>query len=139
MEKNPENEVVVLLHDMNGNELREGDLVMVQLEKPMLIGFITKVDEPSILTKEKRPGVVTVTGTVRLPFVPRQRQIMGQVAKLVNPAAEAFVNKLSESIRQGVVKKESVSESGADGKATGPTLVVESTDVRKEDDSPSAS
>ncbi len=121
METNSENEVKIYLVDMNGNELREGDLVMVQLEKPMLVGFITKIDEPSILTKEKRPGVMTVTGTVRLAFIPRQRQSMGQIAKLVDPRAKSFVAAIAEQVR-------STRESEATHvNASGPTIVPDAT------------
>ncbi|SRR5260370_34478111 len=116
---------VVLLHDMNSNELREGDLVIVLLEKPILVGFISKIEEPSILTKEKRPGIITITGATKLMFIPRQPQYLQNVAKLVNPHAESFVNAIADKIRQGadasVHKKENETEGP---KANGPTLVT---------------
>jgi hypothetical protein len=103
-----ENEVASLLRDMNGNVLRKGDLVLVMLEKPILVGFIADIKEPSILTnRDKNPvGVVTVQGSVRLPFKPNQVQILAQTAKLVDPRAESFVNALAQQVKQGAKQKE---------------------------------
>jgi hypothetical protein len=133
MANNSEEEGKVnLLRDMNSNDLREGDLVLVLLEKPILVGFITQIDEPSVLTKEKRPGVITVTGTVKLPFVPRQLQYMQQVVKLVDPRANALVNALSAQINK--------EQASAAKKESGPTLVPksEATPVADATDAPAA-
>ena len=125
---NTEEEKVNLLHDMNSNELREGDLVMVLLEKPILVGFITKIDEPSVLTKEKRPGIITVTGTTKLMFAPRQIQYMQQVAKLVDPRANALVNAIAEQVNKAHAHASVNTDKKESGATTenvsGPTLVT---------------
>ena len=83
----------IYLRDMNGNALRQGDLVMVLLEKPVLVGFISEITEPSILTTRDKnpPGVLVVTGTIRIPFAPNVVQILRQTAKLVDPRSETLV------------------------------------------------
>lgn len=95
-------EKIILLRDMNGNPLREGDLVMVILEKPLLVGFITELKEPSILTnRDKNPmGVMTVSGTIRLPFPPNQMHILKQTAKLVDPHSDALINALMNKSKE---------------------------------------
>lgn len=87
-----------LLRDMNGNSIREGDLVMVLLEKPVLVGFVSEIKEPSVLTSREKnpPGVITVTGTIKIPFAPNQLQILRQTAKLVDPRSEALIDALTK-------------------------------------------
>ena len=126
-----EQEVTSLLRDMNGNVLREGDLVMVILEKPVLVGFITKINTPSIITgaNKSQPGIMSVAGTVSIPFNPRQVNLLQQTAKLVDPRAETLVNAIADSVRRGRADvKLPETESGTEGvKATGPTLVSSAT------------
>ena len=115
-----------LLRDMNNNTLRQGDLVMVLLEKPMLVGFISEIVEPSIITSrdKNQPGVLVVTGTIKIPFAPNVLQILRQTAKLVDPRAEALVDAITKHVgaSHAVVelppKKEPVVEN-----STGPSLV----------------
>lgn len=97
-----------LLRDMNGNALREGDLVMVLLEKPVLVGFISEIKEPSVLTTRDKnpPGVLTVTGTIKIPFAPNQLQILRQTAKLVDPRAEGLINAITDSVNKGRLNPE---------------------------------
>jgi hypothetical protein len=131
METNSEE--VILLRDMNGNALRQGDLVMVLLEKPILVGFITEIKEPSIIDpKEKNaPGVVVITGTTRIPFAPRRLQILGQTVKLVDPRAEALVDAITKHVDKNatlpsVADLDAVAkEKEASEQTTGPTLVKE--------------
>jgi|HubBroStandDraft_2_1064218.scaffolds.fasta_scaffold148610_2 hypothetical protein len=116
-------EALSLLKDMNGNSLREGDLVMVLLEKPVLVGFIAEIREPSVLTsRDKNPmGVMTVKGQISIPFNPKQIQFLRQTAKLVDPRAEALVAAIAVESGMGAAGKK---ENGtSDPKATGPTLV----------------
>lgn len=91
----------VLAMDMNGNPLREGDLVMILLEKPALVGFITEMQTPSVLTSkaEQAPGIMVVNGRISIPFDPRRAQYLRQTAKLVNPGAENFVNKIMDKLK----------------------------------------
>jgi hypothetical protein len=105
---------------MNGNGLREGDLVIVLLEKPVLVGFITAIKEPSVLTARDKnpPGVLTVTGTISIPFAPNQIQFLRQTAKLVDPRSEALVNALSGIADIPLTKKEPTAEN-----SVGPSLV----------------
>lgn len=132
-------EVNSLLKDMNGNSLREGDLVMVLLEKPVLVGFITKLHTPSILTSKDKsqPGIMTVTGTVSIPFNPRSASFLQQAAKLVDPRAENLVNAIADSFRNrktsgsaglhadiNIHKSEDQNENEADDKKPGPALVT---------------
>ena len=128
-----EQEKVSLLRDMNGNALREGDLVMVLLEKPVLVGFISEIKEPSVLTTRDKnpPGVLTITGTIKIPFAPNVLQILRQTAKLVDPRSEALVAALTRHVAEGVgaanmklPKKEPVVEN-----PTGPSLVPDSPTV----------
>ena len=125
-----------LLRDMNMNQLREGDLVMVLLEKPVLVGFISEIKEPSVITSrdKNQPGVLTITGTVKIPFAPNVLQILRQTAKLVDPRAEALVDALtrhsgaSHADVELPTKKEPVVEN-----PTGPSLVP---DVQNESEAP---
>jgi hypothetical protein len=98
-----EQEAPAKLRDMNGNPLRQGDLVMVLLEKPMLVGFITEINEPSILTTRSKDqiGVITVTGTVKLMFKPTEIQMMRQMAKLVDPNSEALISAIMQHAKTG--------------------------------------
>ena len=121
-----------LLRDMNGNVIRQGDLVMVLLEKPVLVGFISSIEEPSILTSRDKnpPGVLTITGTIKIPFAPNVLQILRQTAKLVDPRAEALVDAITKRVNAGAAdvelppKKEPVVEN-----PTGPSLVPDSPTV----------
>jgi len=110
-------EKVSLLRDMNGNSLREGDLVMVLLEKPVLVGFIAEIKEPSILTnRDKNPvGVLTVKGQISLPFQVNQLTFLRQTAKLVDPRSEALVAAITQMAK---TKEEPVVEN-----PTGPALI----------------
>ncbi len=123
-------EKVSLLRDMNGNPLREHDLVMVLLEKPVLVGFISEIKEPSILTnRDKNPvGVITVTGTIKLQFKPNEVQFMRQTAKLVDPRSDALVNSLMNDVRKKMseAKKEEPASVETQTKA-GPVVVQSST------------
>lgn len=112
---------------MNGNVLREGDLVMVLLEKPVLTGFVTKI-ETSLLGKEPH-GVITVTGTIRMQFDPRKPQIMRQTAKLVDPRSEALIQELTRRAAESKLPSSAdldhvVDEKEASEKTTGPSLVI---------------
>ena len=110
-----------LLRDMNGNVIRQGDLVMVLLEKPVLVGFISSIEEPSILTSRDKnpPGVLTITGTIKIPFAPNVLQILRQTAKLVDPRSEALVDALSAMAdAQLPTKKEPTAEN-----SVGPSIV----------------
>lgn len=116
---------------MNGNALREGDLVMVLLEKPVLTGFVTKI-ETSLLGKEPH-GVITVTGTIRMQFDPRKPQIMRQTAKLVDPRSEQLVNALADAANKAGLRPSLPSDADLDAvakekeageKTTGPSLVI---------------
>ena len=114
-----------LLRDMNNNALRKGDLVMVLLEKPMLVGFISEIVEPSIVTArdKNQPGVLVVTGTIRIPFAPNVLQILRQTAKLVDPRAEALVDAITKHVNAGAADVELPKKEPVVEKPTGPTLV----------------
>jgi hypothetical protein len=120
-------ERLVLLRDMNGNALRQGDLVMVLLEKPVLVGFISEIAEPSILTARDKnpPGVITITGTIKLPFAPNVIQILRQTAKLVDPRSEALVNALTQHVNASHADVELPTKKEAEPKP-GPSLVPSS-------------
>lgn len=127
MEKDTENSK---LRDMNGNSLRDGDLVMVLLEKPVLVGIVQLTTPSALLAKDKNPfGVIKVIGNVSIPFDPAKMQIMRQIAKLVDPRAEALVEAIAsnEQVRRAAAvplpEKEPAVESPA-----GPILVSDSKD-----------
>ena len=129
-----EQEKISLLRDMNGNVLREGDLVMVLLEKPVLVGFISEIKEPSVLTSREKnpPGVLTVTGTIKIPFAPNQLQILRQTAKLVDPRAEALVDAITKHVNAGAAGIELPPKKEASEKTTGPSLVPDASTVENE-------
>jgi hypothetical protein len=120
---------------MNGNILREGDLVMVLLEKPALVGFINKINTPSILTnRDKNPiGTMTVAGTITLPFDPSKINILRQTAKLVDPNSETLINAIMSGAKNAKAAALTPLPSAADLDAvekekeavekTGPSLV----------------
>ena len=125
MEKDTkEQEVASLLKDMNGNSVREGDLVMVILDKPMVAGYVVAVKEPSLLVpnKQTQPGVVTIHGIVNIGFRSGQLTILGNVAKLVHPQSEAVVDAIAESVKKPRIfltpQKESVNPTSKDAKPT---------------------
>ena len=138
MEKNQTEERSVYLRDMNGNVLRQGDLVMVLLEKPVLVGFISEITEPSILTTRDKnpPGVLVVTGTIRIPFAPNVVQILRQTAKLVDPRSEALVGALMQHVKAGTADIElpppSENKKEAESKP-GPSLVPDSPSETKDE------
>ncbi len=126
MEKIEPQETLGLLKDMNGNNLRQGDLVMVLLEKPVLVGFVSEIKEPSILTSRDKnpPGVLTVTGTIKIPFAPNVLQILRQTAKLVDPRSEALVDAITRHVDENNadIKLPKREEPTVENPA-GPTLV----------------
>lgn len=110
--------------DMNGNKLRKGDLVMVILDKPMLTGFITNIEEKLL---QKNPiGVITITGTLRIPYRPDVPQVLGQTAKLVDPRGEALVAAMMGEQREAVPVK-----------ANGPILITDKEEEKPTFPSPS--
>lgn len=88
------------LLDMNGNKLRVGDLVMVHLQRPFVMGNIVDITTPSILTKDLSMGVVTIQAMVQLTYDPRKPQILQSVAKMVDPRSEAIVEALSAHVNR---------------------------------------
>lgn len=125
------------LRDMNGNLLREGDLVMVMLDKPFCTGYITSIDVPSILSAGKAnptTGIISVQALVRMAFDPRVMQVMRQVAKVVDPRAEALLAHMMNKSQTGTAAADIKLPSAADldkvfdekeaaEKTSGPTLV----------------
>jgi hypothetical protein len=119
-------EVASPLRDMNGNVVREGDLVMVILDKPCVAGYVVSVREPSVLTptKQQQPGVITIHGIVSIGFRPGQVTILGNVAKLVHPQSDAIVEAVADAVKKPHVvlpineaKKESANPTSIDGKS----------------------
>ena len=122
------------LKDMNGNALREGDFVMILLDKPILVGFVTEIREPSVITSRDKnpPGIITITGTVRLPYQGNVLQVFRQVAKLLDPRSEGLVQALLNHAKSGAADIKLPSSADLDAvadekeaadKTSGPTLV----------------
>lgn len=134
MATDKQEEVNSPLRDMNGNIVREGDLVMVILDKPVVAGYVVSVREPSVLTptKQQQPGVVTIHGIVNIGFRPGQITVLGSVAKLVHPQSQALVDSIAEQTKKQhyvlPIQKEPVNPTSKDGESTGsttPTTVPE--------------
>jgi len=126
MATDKQEEVASLLKDMNGNSVREGDLVMVILDKPVVAGYVVAVKEPSLLVpnKQPQPGVVTIHGIVNIGFRPGQLTILGNVAKLVHPQSEAVVDAIADAVKKphvvlplSAAKKESANPTSIDAKS----------------------
>lgn len=130
MATDKQEEVNSPLRDMNGNTIREGDLVMVILDKPVVAGFVVSVREPSVLTprKEQQHGVVTIHGIVNIGFRPGQITIMGNVAKLVHPQSQAIVEAVAEGVRKPSlvlpIQKESVNPTSLEAKPTDSSTAI---------------
>jgi hypothetical protein len=89
-----------MVTDIMGNELKEGDLVALQLERPLIFGRIAEVAEGGIITglrggqSEMRPTRVMVICHHPIEVDPRQPKI-GAMIKLYDPAGIA--EKLEEA------------------------------------------
>ena len=62
------------MKDVLGNELHVGDLVLIQLERPMMFGEITDINEGGLLHAGNagiQPGKVTVLCKHAVQFDPR--------------------------------------------------------------------
>lgn len=62
------------MRDVLGNELKVGDLVLIQLERPMMFGEVTEISEGGLLhagTAGMQPGKVTVICKHAVQFDPR--------------------------------------------------------------------
>ena len=67
------------MKDAVGNELRVGDLVALQLERPLIFGQVTEVGEGGIVTgvnhkggAEIRPGRIVILSRHSIDVDPRQ-------------------------------------------------------------------
>lgn len=88
-----------MVTDIMGNELKEGDLVALQLERPLIFGRIVEVAEGGIITgvrggqAEMKMTRVMVTSSHPIDTDPRIGKVL-QIIKLHDPAGIA--EKLAE-------------------------------------------
>jgi len=90
--------------DALGNELKIGDLVALQLERPLIFGQVVEASEGGIVTginhkggPEVRPGQIAILSKHTIAFDPRQ--LIGSVMALRddNKRAEDIAGKPAES------------------------------------------
>lgn len=81
-----------MLRDMLGNELQEGDMVMMVLPNSNAMGSITQIKTGGIIAgrngKGVQPGLVTTICRFDTPFDPTSA-ILGNMVKVYNPTAAA--------------------------------------------------
>ncbi len=95
------------MKDAVGNELRAGDLVMLQLDRPLIFGRVVEAQEGGLVTGLKkggevdiRPGRLVIASNHTIEFDPRQ--LVGAVMVLRDPEnMAAAVAKEKESEKSG--------------------------------------
>ncbi len=90
-----------------GNELAVGDFVLVQLEKPFVIGQVVNLKEGGIdiaLAKgQKTPGLIQISCPQTIAFQPGPHPRINVLFKLVNPATQQIMAEIAEKANLGEV------------------------------------
>lgn len=78
------------MKDLIANELAVGDKVQVHLQAANIVGFISAVNETSVLrvNKNQTPGHIIVTCSVAIPVEPGT-EVIPQVVKVYDAARDA--------------------------------------------------
>lgn len=82
------------MRDAIGNELREGDLVALQLERPMVYGKVIKIDQGGLIVGKSdgqmgtKPTIVSVQSLHPIPVDP-MAGIAGMMIRIVDPATSS--------------------------------------------------
>lgn len=94
--------------DAVGNELVEGDLVLVQLEHPFCIGRISKLKDGGLSLADASgkgkvsPGMMQIVCPQTIAYQPGPHAAIRVLFKLNNPASQSLVDELVQRANAGV-------------------------------------
>jgi len=95
------------VRDAVGNELVEGDFVLVMLEKPFAIGRISNLKDGGLSLADASgkakatPGIMKIVCPQTIAYQPGPHAAVPIVFKLNNPTSQAIVNDIVDQVNAG--------------------------------------
>lgn len=91
-----------------GNELLEGDLVLVQLEHPFCIGRVAHLKDGGVSLADTSgkgkvtPGMIQIVCPQTIAYQPGPHARVPVLFKLTNPASQAVVDEIMDKANAGI-------------------------------------
>lgn len=89
-----------------GNELQEGDVVLIMLDKPFVIGQVVSLKEGGIdiasAKNQKSPGVIQVSCPQTIAFAPGPHTRINVMFKVSNPESQKLIEEVAARANAGV-------------------------------------
>lgn len=83
--------------DAVGNELHEGDLILIKLDDPYCLGRVGKMTDGGLSIAnggKKSPGMIQVICAQTIAYNPGPNANIGAIFKLQNPVSQQVLNEL---------------------------------------------